>query len=296
MRPSLGALLIKAGLASEQDVRDATDEGQATGERLGEWVIRKGLANDELIAKLLAEQWQLPYASSDELEIDEVATLRISRRLARELAVHPIRYDGETLVMATAEPHTDLFAEVAERIGEASYVVVSRSTLESLLGAPLKPTRDEAAVDGGWETGGSAETFDTGSGDRGIAADALEDPPLTARADEVADPVPESGADVGPGSPVDTTLASIDAALQESERLRDTTGMLNEALRVARNQIVEQQVALAAAEEAREREGEMTRTLESAISEKNELFQALREQVATLTTTLDGERAVQVDA
>jgi hypothetical protein len=296
MRSSLGALLIKAGIASEQDVRDATDEGQGTGERLGEWMIRKGLANDELIAKLLAEQWELPYASSDELEIDEVATLRISRRLARELAVHPIRYDGETLVMATADPHTDLFAEVAERIGEASYVVVSRSTLESFLGAPLKPTRDKAAVDGGWESGGSAETFDTGNGDRGIAADALEDPPRTARADEVADPAPEGGADVGSGSPVDTTLASIDTALQESERLRDTTGILNEALRVARNQIVEQQVALAAAEEARERDAEMILTLESAISEKNELFQALREQVATLTTTLDGEQAVQVDA
>ena len=71
---------------------------------------------------------------------------------------------------------------------------------------------------------------------------------------------------------------------------------MNEALRVARNQIVEQQVALAAAEEARERDAEMILTLESAISEKNELFQALREQVATLTTTLDGEQAVQVDA
>ena len=78
MRSSLGTLLIEAGVASKKDVKDALAEGQQTGERLGEVIIRKGLATDELIAKLLAEQWQLPYAEADEITVDEVAALRIS--------------------------------------------------------------------------------------------------------------------------------------------------------------------------------------------------------------------------
>ena len=34
-RPSFGALLVRAGLASDQDVKNALDEGLRTGERLG---------------------------------------------------------------------------------------------------------------------------------------------------------------------------------------------------------------------------------------------------------------------
>ena len=90
MRSSLGTLLIEAGVASKKDIKDALAEGQQTGERLGEVVIRKGLATDELIAKLLAEQWQLPYAEADEITVDEVAALRISRSDALDLGAQPI--------------------------------------------------------------------------------------------------------------------------------------------------------------------------------------------------------------
>ena len=145
MRSSLGTLLIEAGVASKKDIKDALAEGQQTGERLGEVVIRKGLATDELIAKLLAEQWQLPYAQADEITVDEVAALRISRADALDLGAQPIAYDGDTIVMAIAEPRSDLFEEVAKRIGEASYVVVSRSTMEQLLGAPLAPVADDGS-------------------------------------------------------------------------------------------------------------------------------------------------------
>src|SRR5215467_6179402 len=139
MRSSLGTLLIEAGVASKKDVKDALAEGQQTGERLGEVIIRKGLATDELIAKLLAEQWQLPYAEASEITVDEVAALRISRADALDLGAQPISYDGDTIIMAIAEPRSELFADVSQRVGDAAYVVVSRSTMEQLLGAPLAP-------------------------------------------------------------------------------------------------------------------------------------------------------------
>ena len=141
MRASLGTLLIQAGVASEEDVRKALDEGQETGERLGEIVIRKRLPTDELIAQLLAEQWQLPYATAD--EVDDIAALRISHALALELAAQPIAYDGDKIVLAISEPRTELFSEVDQRVGDAGYVVVSRSTLESLLGGPLNQVYED---------------------------------------------------------------------------------------------------------------------------------------------------------
>jgi hypothetical protein len=106
-------------------------------------VIRKGLATDELIAQLLAEQWQLPYATADEVEVDDIAALRISHALALELAAQPIADDGDKVVLAISEPRTELFSEVAQRVGDGGYVVVSRSTLESLLGGPLNQVYED---------------------------------------------------------------------------------------------------------------------------------------------------------
>src|SRR5579871_1863274 len=46
-RPSFGALLVRAGIASDTDVKNALEEGLRSGERLGEVVIRKGWASEQ---------------------------------------------------------------------------------------------------------------------------------------------------------------------------------------------------------------------------------------------------------
>ena len=65
-----------------------------------------------------------------------MAALRISREDAARLGATPIAYDGNTIVMAIVEPHAELFEEVSRELGEAAYIVVSRSTFEQLTGAP----------------------------------------------------------------------------------------------------------------------------------------------------------------
>jgi type IV pilus assembly protein PilB len=276
MRVSLGTLLIQAGVASEQDIKDALGEGQQTGERLGEVVIRKGLATDEQIAQLLAKQWQLPYAEGSDITVDDVAALRISRSDAHALGAQPVAYDGDVLVMAIAEPRSELFAEVQRRIGEAAYVVVSRSTMEDLVGAPLAPMQDD-----GYELwspeddpGGTDEGDSTASLDSDASSEAYED----------GRDVPESGSADG--------LESIDSALEEFDRLRGVTAGLGEALKSVRGQLIDQQSALATLEEARERDRETIRRLEEEIATQEDLFATLRTQAAALAATLGAETAV----
>jgi hypothetical protein len=280
MRLSLGTLLIQAGVASKEDIKDAMAEGQKTGERLGEVVIRKGLTTDELLAKLLAEQWKLPYAEADEITVDEVATLRISASDARNLGAQPVAYDGDTIVMAIAEPHSELFAEVERRIGEATYVVVSRSTMEGLLGAPLGPMYGEES------------DYELPTADDLVDADGVElDEPFEQAAADVNVPgeadrdhavVPDLQAD---------GLSSIDSALEEFDQLHGVTVTLGESLRSIRDQLVEQQAAIGAFEAERERDRETIRRLEEELASQDDLFTTLRSQAAALAETLGAEAA-----
>jgi hypothetical protein len=289
MRSSLGTLLIDAGVASKKDIKDALAEGQQTGERLGEVVIRKGLATDERIAQLLAEQWQLPYAAADDLTVDDVAALRISSTDARELGAQPIAYDGDTIVMAIAEPRSELFDEVSKRIGDAAYVVVSRSTMEDLVGAPLAPVADDGSdYDGSDFDDPSAEQHevdDVEQADHGEAEDSVwaddDDDAL-----EEAPVVEDHHEEVTRNTDLEAGLSSLDAALEEFDRLRGVTAGLGETLRSVRDQLAGQQTTVAELEAARERDRETIRRLEQELAGQEELFATLREQAAAFAATL----------
>jgi hypothetical protein len=286
MRASLGTLLIQAGVASDTDVKNAIEEGQQTGERLGEIVIRKGLATDELIAKLLAEQWELPYTTADQIEVDDVAALRISSTVARELAAKPIAYDGDKIVMAISEPRTELFAEVAKRVGEAVYVVVSRSTLESLLGGPFNEVYEDEPeeIDAGRVNGTVANASEAETEDDDSEGEPEQVAPEPGTVGEGSSAV--EGEDAGNDSGFETSLASIDTALEEFDRLRGVTAGLGDVLRVLREQLVRQQGTLATVQEARARDQETIQELEAALATRDELFETLRQQTSALSATL----------
>src|SRR3954454_12430341 len=60
-RELLGPLLLEAGLLDQSQVEEAAREGQETGERLGEVVVRHGWASEDDVARVLAEQAGLEY-------------------------------------------------------------------------------------------------------------------------------------------------------------------------------------------------------------------------------------------
>ncbi len=379
-RPSFGALLVRAGMASDQDVKNALEEGLRTGERLGEVVIRRGWATEERIAKLLADQWQLPFVEAGKIAVDPTALQRVPLAVARELGALPIGLDGTAVVLAVADPSEDLFAAVKSRIGEASYVVVARSVLDPLIddptrvasytaedriatieerariesaapieaaepfeGAapfeaaePVEPAEPFEAVElfrqpflveatvpfeddvhsaradeetasgdsGAWPVFEEGATLDTtaapahlqeaespvveetpafepasGPGDRyePFGSPAFE---LTPPTDEIPERVPTA-------SDVSAVIGSIDAATSELRRARSEVESLGESLASTRAQVIEYESALAAAAEARERDTAMIRRLEAELSQRNDVFETLKGQIASLTRTLE---------
>ena len=86
--PTLGVLMLRDGLVSKEQLEAILDEQRdsrqqrMSGHRLGEILIDRGLVTPTDVAKLVAEQYELPFTELDTTEID----LRVAHRFTEELA------------------------------------------------------------------------------------------------------------------------------------------------------------------------------------------------------------------
>jgi hypothetical protein len=129
-RQSLGSLLIDAGIATDDQVAEAVREGAETGERLGEVVLRQGLATEEEVAILLARQWQLEFATED---LVTVADTPYEGDELAQLGAIPVRLEGKRTSVAVCDPHQAQLESIRTLLGEQTeFVVVTKSAFDAL--------------------------------------------------------------------------------------------------------------------------------------------------------------------
>ena len=141
-RIPLGRLFVNAGLLTEAQVDEALREGSQTGERLGEVVVRRGLASEEKVAQMLAEQWQLSFVDRASIWFDADALARLSREDAQRLQAMPTRVQDGRVVVAVAEPTEQRLGALREVIGsDTVVVVVPKTALDAALNSELLTSR-----------------------------------------------------------------------------------------------------------------------------------------------------------
>jgi MshEN domain len=141
-RIPLGRLFVNAGLLTEAQVDDALREGSQTGERLGEVVVRRGLATEEKVAQMLAEQWELSYVDRASIWFDADALARLSREDAQRLQAMPTRVQDGRVVVAVAEPTEQRLSALRQVIGsDTVVVVVPKTALDAALNSELLTSR-----------------------------------------------------------------------------------------------------------------------------------------------------------
>ena len=117
---------------------DALYEGSRTGERLGEVVVRRGLATEDDVARLLAEQWALDYVERSSIWFDANALAQMSREDAQRLEALPTRVEDGRVVVAVAEPTEQRLGALRELLGEETVmIVVPKSALDAGLRSDL---------------------------------------------------------------------------------------------------------------------------------------------------------------
>ena len=132
--PALGALLLRDGALTVEQLESAVREREGSGKRLGEILVDRGCVTRTQIARVLAEQHELPFIDLAREDIDMGAAGLLPESLARRFGAIPVRFlpDGAVLI-AIGDPTNVVASDdirialgAAVRVGVASSDVIER--------------------------------------------------------------------------------------------------------------------------------------------------------------------------
>ena len=122
----LGALLVREGLITHEQLELALIDQQGTGLRLGELLVQWGWVESGAISRALAEQYEMEFFDLDAAELDPEAVDRLPAREARARNAIPVRFlEDRTILVGVADP-TDVGAcdELRSLLGGPVHLVV----------------------------------------------------------------------------------------------------------------------------------------------------------------------------
>jgi len=123
--PALGALLLRDGALSVEQLEQALVENRSSGKRLGEFLVDSGLVTATQVSRVLAEQHELPFVDLNHEPVDLGAVGLLPESLARRYSAIPIRFlDDGAILVAVADP-TDVVASDDLRIALGTPVRVA---------------------------------------------------------------------------------------------------------------------------------------------------------------------------
>ena len=137
--PALGVLLLRDGLVTTEMLesvlsdQEDTRQRRISGHRLGEILVERGLVTPTQIARLVAEQYELPFVELDVSDIELGTASRLDEDIQRRFSTVPLaqRADGSFL-LAIADPSTVLFSDElrAALDGHPQFIVVGPEAIE----------------------------------------------------------------------------------------------------------------------------------------------------------------------
>ncbi len=102
-RKRLGQTLVEMGVLTPEQLSEVLAEQQRTGQRIGQIVVEKGYVSSAQLADALSAHLAIPRVRWEEVELSPDVVRLLPERFARH-SVLPLRLEGETLYVATADP------------------------------------------------------------------------------------------------------------------------------------------------------------------------------------------------
>jgi hypothetical protein len=149
--PPLGALLVRDGLVSELELETALAQQRlSSNKRLGEILVERGAVSRADIARVVAEQYELPFLDVAEDEVDPSVASLLPLELAERYGALPLKLQPDgSLLVAVADPTSildpaELFSELDTLL---TFAVADPDVIEAALEArrvePLAVPSDE---------------------------------------------------------------------------------------------------------------------------------------------------------
>jgi len=108
-RKRIGDILVESGVITPAQLQEALGRQRETRDRLGRVLVEMRVATETQIAQALASQLGLPLVALAGTRIDPALLRLIPEALARKRRVIPVALEGDSLVVAIADP-LDVFA------------------------------------------------------------------------------------------------------------------------------------------------------------------------------------------
>jgi type IV pilus assembly protein PilB len=135
-RLQLGAMLVRDGLLTPEQLEEALAEKEASGGRLGEIVVERGWLTAASLARALAEQHDLDYLELTGADVEASAAQLLPEKFARRYGALPIRFLAEDLVLVAVADPTNVVASDDLRMAlglNVRLAVVSSTDLDRAL-------------------------------------------------------------------------------------------------------------------------------------------------------------------
>ena len=268
-RPALGTMLTERDFITKEQLREALDEGAATGERLGEVIVRRGWISEDDLAKLLAEQWQLGFVDRASIWFDGQALGRITREDAQRLEALPTSVQDGRVVVAVAEPTQQRLTALKGIMGDdAVVVVVPKSALDAGLRSDLL-------------TGGGSAEDAVDTKEEAVYAEPTE---WAAEEEPVLNVVEEVVTDE---TDLTKTKTALEAASDDAAALQTSVRELSGRLAGLAADVASASERLSAAERARGEGEARIAELEAQLTQRTAVGESLKSQLADLSRTLE---------
>lgn len=124
-RTQLGNILQRHGVISETQLQAALDHQRLHGGRMGDALIALGYCSDVEIARVLAEQVEIPFVDLRQTPPTAEALALAPAALAREHSVVPVRVEANRLLLAARNPFDIRIDEAFRRATRMSVIVAA---------------------------------------------------------------------------------------------------------------------------------------------------------------------------
>lgn len=106
----IGDLLIELGIINEEQLKFALDKQKETKKKIGQTLIDLGIISQEAFYEVLQMQYNIPFFDLNTAKLEPKIPKLISEDMARTHSLIPVKFEGDTLVVAMADP-LDVFAQ-----------------------------------------------------------------------------------------------------------------------------------------------------------------------------------------
>lgn len=100
----LGEMLVESGIITDDKLQQALNEQKKAGLKLGQYLLRQSIVNEQQIIDLLSRQLRIQKYHPDNFPLDIALTRQIPIETAQKYQVAPLKRKGRLLTIAMVDP------------------------------------------------------------------------------------------------------------------------------------------------------------------------------------------------